>query len=237
MVLWLHRNIGSVVFCGVAVLVHIHAEYREVASMAWPHPIVGVAAKLADSIGRSTYKAHILIIEIDAEKIRIALKKRLYLNPVKFRRILLLIFSGDFLDVGVNLFLAVIVDTFQYIVGNVGNLLQDAHVEVGRGYFLIKRHSPESVLEVVVRHSTVLLYALVAAMVIGENQSLIRYNLTGTIAAKHHYGILEARFIDAIHVLRLQAEALRLHLLVILANEVEQPHSLVGSRRGCRNSN
>ena len=82
----------------------------------------------------------------------------------------------------------------------------------------------------------VLLYALVAAVVVGENQALVGYNLAGAVSAEYHHGILEARLVDAVHVLRLQAEALRFHLLVILANEVEQPHTLVGACRRRHNS-
>ena len=34
--------------CRIAVLVSIDAEYREVASVAWPHPVVGLAAELSN---------------------------------------------------------------------------------------------------------------------------------------------------------------------------------------------
>src|SRR5690606_7414218 len=58
-VLWLIRNVLVRVSCWLAVWRHVYAEHREVACVAWPHPVVVVATELTNSGRRGAYQTHV----------------------------------------------------------------------------------------------------------------------------------------------------------------------------------
>ena len=61
--------------------VGIDAEEREVARMARPHPVVGIAAELADRRRRSCHETDVGVVAVYEQEILIAVKERLDIGP------------------------------------------------------------------------------------------------------------------------------------------------------------
>ena len=73
----------------------------------------------------------------------------------------------------------------------------------------------------------VLLDLAVAAVMVGEEQAVARDHLTGAAGAEQHHGVLERRLVDAVHILRREAETVRLHVVDALGDQHRQPHPFV----------
>ena len=78
-------------------------------------------------------------------------------------------------------------------------------------------------------HGAVRLHEGVAAVVVGEQQSLGGDELAGTAAAEEDDGVLHAVVVDAVNVLRRQPEAELLHFGLVVVEEEGQPHAAVGA--------
>ena len=61
---------------GAVILASVYAEDREVACVAWPHPVVGVATKLTDRGWRSADKADVGIYLVGEGKELVATEER-----------------------------------------------------------------------------------------------------------------------------------------------------------------
>ena len=59
----------------------IDAEQRKVARMARPHPVVGIAAELADRRRRSRHETDVGVVAVYEQEILIAIEKRLDIGP------------------------------------------------------------------------------------------------------------------------------------------------------------
>ena len=101
--------VGDVGFAGVGGLTirtGVHAEHAEVAGVARPHPVVGVAAELADGAGRHTHQAHVAVGLVVEEVEFVALEHHLEFGA---EAVLLAAFAdkllGDLADLGVARFL------------------------------------------------------------------------------------------------------------------------------------
>ena len=57
----LERNVGRGILGRLVVCTGIHAEHREVAGMARPHPVVRFTAELSHGCRRSTYETYVPI--------------------------------------------------------------------------------------------------------------------------------------------------------------------------------
>ena len=60
--------------------IYIDTENREVASLAGPHPVVGLATKLTHRLRQGEHQTNILIVAIGGKEIAVALIERLNLN-------------------------------------------------------------------------------------------------------------------------------------------------------------
>ena len=59
--------------------IYIDAEYREIASLTRPHPVVCLASELTHRLWKSEYKTYILIVAIGGEVVFVSLVVRLQL--------------------------------------------------------------------------------------------------------------------------------------------------------------
>ncbi|MDT4864783.1 hypothetical protein D3C86_1156650 [compost metagenome] len=58
----------------------IHTEDAEIAGLAWPHPVVGIAAELTDAVWREAHQAYIIIFFQYRNPVFITVVKRFYLG-------------------------------------------------------------------------------------------------------------------------------------------------------------
>jgi hypothetical protein len=69
-------DVGGVVVGGFAVLAHVDAEDGEVAGMAGPFPVVGVAAVFTDAFGRGADESHVAVALVDEGEELVAFEQR-----------------------------------------------------------------------------------------------------------------------------------------------------------------
>ena len=215
----LAREVG-----GLVVLVGIDAENGEVARVARPDPVVGIAAELTDRRGGCTYQTHVGKLLIYKQKILICVVQRLDRGRIATALRGLLF---DSVDVGSDLLVA----TSQHAVGHVVHTHQNRNVEVGVGQLLVARHRPETVGQVVVLDATVALDRAITAVVVGEQQTLLRDQLARAAAIEQHHGVLHRGAVDAVNIVGSQSETLRTHILDAITNQAREPHTLVSRRR------
>ena len=202
--------------------------------MAGPHPVVRVAAELADRGRRSAHQAHVPINLVDEEEVLVGVVERLHAGthaPVGIRHL-----ADDGIRVELHHRVALCLAHRRDIALQDGirdfvHSLQEADGQPPVGQLLAAVHRPEAVLEIVVLHAAVLLDLAVAAVVVRKQQAVARNHLARTAGAKEHHGVLERRLVDAVHVLGRQPETMGLHILDALGDQHRQPHSLVRTQR------
>ena len=205
--------------------------------MTRPHPVVGVSAELADRSGRRADQAHVRKdLDHEGEEL-VAPEERLHGNfhpgVLGFEAALhglrmlcnqprTLLAAGD---VGHGP---------QHVGRDVDDLADKAHLEPRSGNLLGPRHGPETVLQVVMLHGREGLNRPVAAVVIGEEQSFGRDDLSRAAAPEDDDGVLQRGVIHAVNLLGRKFAAAGLHVLGVHLLEVRQhPHALVcHSRKG-----
>ena len=162
--------------------------------MAGPHPVVGLAAELADGAGRSTHEAHVAVHLEDVEEILVAVVECGHLGSQTLAGGCSSVdqrpgIGGDYAVPGLFAHSGVI--PCQHLVGDVVHPHQIADCQAGAGEFLTAVHRPEAVGEVVVLHRAVPLDVAVAAVVVGDEQSLVGNHLAGAARAEQHDCVLE----------------------------------------------
>ena len=201
------------------VLRGVDPEDGEVARVAGPDPVVGVAAELADRRGRRGHQAHVVELAVNEQELLVAVVHLLDRGPET------LAFGLGPAD-----------DLLGRLPGlqAVGHLLhahEEADVEPFVGQLFGPRHGPESVREVVVLDGRVALDGVVAAVVVGEQQPFGRDQLARAAAVEEHYGVLHRGLVDRIDVFGREAESFRAHVVDALRDEARKPHALVGQSR------
>ena len=203
--------------------------------MSGPHPVVGVAAELADRLGRSSHQTHVAeLLDHESEKL-VALEERFDLDlhagillgepvgqrlDVLRRDFLVLLLSGDRRHVADDL------------GRNVHDLADETHAQPGRRQLLGLRHGPETVLQVVVLDGRKSLDRPEAAVVVGEQKSFGRDDLARATAAEDDDRILQRRLVDAVDLLGGEFAPAFLHVSDVHFLKVGQhPHTLVGQGR------
>ncbi len=233
------RTIGDIlrrVVGRLVVGIGIDAEYGEVARMARPHPVVGIAAELADRRRGRPHQPHVAVGTEQEEHVLVAVIERLYAHLVALPALVRL--HGLLLhppDVGLDArrptsFVHPFPHAFQHLGGDILHPYEERHRKTGVRQLLLGRESPETVGQVIVLQTAVALNLVVAAMVVGQQQSPGRHQLSGTAAAEKHHGILQRSLVHAVDVLGRETEPLGLHILHLPADEARQPHALVGPR-------
>ena len=223
-------DVVLVVGCGLAVLAHIDAEHGEVARVAGPHPVVGVAAELADIARGSTHEAHIGEDLVDVHEILVAIVEGLDDGLIVSTSHSLGSENSNILfDDALALLLGgLVANASQHTVGHILHTHQTGGGKALAGYLLLAGHCPEAVGEVVVLHGAVAGDVVVAAVVVGEEKSLVGDKLTSAALVKEDDGILETGVVDVVDVLGGDAHTCLLHGGLVAAQQHGNPHTLVG---------
>ena len=215
--------------------IRIDAEDGKVPRMAGPHPVVRIPAELADRAWRSPHQADVAIDLIDEEEVLVAVVERLHRSlqspaagagllhelraagpdhgvPPRGRRPV-----GDLLQ-----------DDGRHIL----HPIQETDRQSRAGQFLLARHRPEAVFQVVVLDAAVPCDLVIAAVVVGQQQPLRGNEFARAAAAEEHDRVLEGSLVDAVDIFRAQAEALGLHVGDAAADQRRQPHPLIRPQHG-----
>jgi len=83
-------------------------------------------------------------------------------------------------------------------------------------------------------HRAVGLYLSIAAMVVGDEQSLCRDDLPGATATKVNDSIFKTGPVHAVNIFGCETETEFLHLRDLLLYEHGEPHAFIGKGRNCR---
>ena len=228
------RHVVFAVRCGVVVRVCVNAHHAEVAGVAWPHPVVGVATVLAHALGWGRHQANVVVVAVGEDVVLVPVVHGF--DVVAQRSVGLLVFSLNRLDLlrdgcstlGLR---HVVVDLGQDAFGHVVDALQKAHVEVVDVHFLVLALGPESVCQVVVLWGAEALDGAVRTVVVGQHQTLAGDDLRSAASAvQPNNGVLERGVVDVVDVLGGEAQARLLHVgFVDALQHVQQPHPLVGA--------
>ena len=153
-------------------------------------------------------------------------------------------FAGDALadiahSFGAVVFAHVVAEAFKHTGCDIFHADKDGGGEAGVGELLCHVVGPESVAQVVVLDGGVLLQFAIAAVVVGGDESFVGNNFTGAevpegtaFVAKADDCVLDAVLVDGIDVFGREFEAGFLHVGIVLADEREEPHALVGAAGG-----
>ncbi len=224
-------GVGAVEIGGFSVL-GVDTEDGEVARVAGPHPVVRVAAELANVRGRGADEAHIGEYFIDVHEVLVAVVEGFHDGLVVGARDGLV---GDGLDILGHDALAVLLcglvgDAFQHLGGNVLHADQAGYGEARAGDFLAAGHGPEAVGEVIVLDGAVLHDVAVAAVVVGEQQALVADELACAASAEEDDGVFERGVVDVVDVAGRDAHTGALHGGFVALEEHGNPHAFVGAQ-------
>ena len=223
---------------GFAVGGGVDAEHGEVAGVARPGPVVGVAAEFAHRRGGSAHESDILVDDVDEEEVLVAVEHG-------FDGSIVVGALDGFVDDAVadvangfsTVVLAhVVAEAFEDALGDIFHTDEDGSGEAGVGEFLRHVVGPEAVAEIVVFDGGVLLEFAVATVVVGGDKTFVGDDLTSAevpegaaFVAEADDGVLDAVLVDGIDVFRREFETGFLHVGIVLADEREEPHALVGA--------
>ena len=172
--------------------------------MAGPHPVVRIAAELADRGGRRTDQAHVAENVDHEREILVAAEERTHgdllirmcrLKPTGKCGNVVRDHAGPLLTAGDIGYVA------QHVGRHVGDLADEPHLQPRSGNLLLVGTGPETVFQVVVLHRREGLDLRIAAMVVGKDQSFGRHHLARAAGTEDHDGILERGVIHGIDLL------------------------------------
>ena len=223
--------LGAVIGRG-ALLVGVDAEHGEVAGVAGPHPVVRLAAELADSGRRGADQTDVPVLDIGNQVVDVVVVEGddLLLLVVE---ILAVLGEDAFLDVlegdipllgGTDL------------IGHVDEPVEELDRQAGARQFLAALYRPETVAEVVVLRGAELLDAAVAAVVVRDQQAFFGDHFGRAAIVELDDGVLEGGMVDAVDLLGREPAAFGGHDVdVHRFQQRQEPHALVrGGREGQR---
>ena len=211
-----------------AVRAHVGAVEAVVAGVAWPHPVVGVAAELADAVGRRVHQAHIADLELLQ-----AVELQAAVVAGHGAAVAGILFAGRhqgllvLLD-GVDAGLAGQLGDFRGddLVADVGDFVGDEDAAAWRcRQFLGHGLGQEAVLQQVALRRRIDGDAVVDAVVVGDHQALRRHE--GSRAAAQADDGAHRELGQAGQVGRIQLEAGGFQLLGHLWQLLRHPHAFV----------
>ena len=202
--------------------------------MAGPHPVVSVAAELADGGRRSAHQADIAEHPEHEQEVLIAVEEGFHIGSQAFT--ILDCRSGELAGIGPDDGIPLGFGhagpvPLQHLVRHVFHPFEEADGQAPVGQFLAAVHRPETVLEVIVLHAAVALDVAVAAVVVRQEQAFVGHEFAGAAAAEQDDGVLERSLVHAVNVFGGEPEAFGLHVADTLGNQGREPHPFVGHRR------
>ena len=215
----------------VGLRVGVDAEYRVVACLARPHPVVGLASELTHRLWNGKHQTQVAECAVGRCVVLVALVERLYFQVES------LVLSVYLLD---HFALHLVQEFGALVVGHVldATLLQfgcdvllfnhETYEHALVGQLLGKRLCIESVEHVVVLYGRMRTDGLKTTVVVGQHESVGRYDNARAVARevdnRLHDGVLAL-----VQLLVWSRESVRLHLLVhCVWQVVERPHAFVG---------
>ena len=214
----LQGHIVCTVFGRLPILVGIDAEHGKVTRVARPHPVVGFPSELAHARRRRSYHAHIAIYLIIDQVIFISGIERQSLRhdarfpiEVTFGQLFLGQLAQERAGHGFGFGSLSRLDLGVDQVGDVYNAVYEAEFQSRCGQFLFPAHGPEAVGQVVMLHAGVLLDGGVSAMMVGEDQTFGRDDLSRASASEYTDGIFQGDSIRIVDVISFQLQALFFH--------------------------
>ena len=229
------RVIGFVVgavFGRLIVGAGVDAEDGEVARVACPHPVVRIAAELAERRGRSEDESDVAEDVVDDEEVLVAVVEGQHLGVGELVTLGYGVGNGAGDGVGCADAIKFVGDTLELwhdAVGEVDHLAQVLHFETFDGQLFLEVLRHEAVLQIVVLHAAELLDGAVATMVIGEDEPLVGDGDAGASAAEDDDGVGYARFRLAVEGFEGHIKAQFLHACdVLFVQFFQHPHAFVG---------
>ena len=218
----------------VGLGVGIDTEHREVAGLAWPHPVVGLATKLTHRLGHGEHQSEVGEVLIGSGVEPVAFIERLYFHVVcrvlchgAQVEALLKVLDQHFLLICRQLVVSVAEDT----VGDVLLADHEGYEHVLVGQLLLVALGVETVEHVVVVNGGVGADGFKTAVMIGEDQSVGTHHDSRAIAGEVDHGAADG-VAALIEVSVGQGETFLLHGVVDRLWQVEQrPHAFVGHCR------
>ena len=135
-----------------------------------------------------------------------------------------------FFDDFSTIFVACLVgDAFKDSVSDVDHVFQHDGGKARACEFFFRSHCPESVGEVVVLHRRVALNPAVAAVMVGEEQTLVADEFASAAASEEHHGVFHGAVIDGINVVGSDFHAHSLHLGFVTLKQSRNPHAFVST--------
>ena len=182
--------IGRTVCLGVC----IDAEYRVVARLAGPHPVVRLATVLTHRLGNGEHQAHIVEVAVGGAVVLVALierldfhaQRRVFLADILLPCILHTIHDSSLLT-DFNAF-----QFCRHLVCYILLLYHEADEQVLVGQLFFKALGIESVQHIIVLNGGVLANGIKTTVVVGKYKSIRRYHNTRTEATKVDNRILDS---------------------------------------------
>ena len=161
----------------IGLRVGIDAEYREVAGLARPHPVVCIATKLTHRLWYGENQTQVGEVAVSSSVPLVALVERLN-GDMEGRIVLLSLFSHLVLQ-RIDEFIALLVVEFlvseaHHLIGYIFLFNHKAYEHILVRQFLCVRFCKETVEHVVVLHGRVASDSLETAMVVGKYQTVRR---------------------------------------------------------------
>ena len=169
------RIAGRTVGLGVG----IDTEYAVVASLTGPHPVVGLATIFTHRLGNGEHQTHIVEVAIGGHVVLVALIEWLHFDTQGrvLRADVLLPDILDGIDEFCNILQLQLVHTqLVQLVGNVLLFYHETDKQIVIGQFLLKALGIETIQQVVVLHGGVLADSIEAAVMVGEHETIGRYD-------------------------------------------------------------
>ena len=161
----------------IGLRVGIDAEYREVAGLARPHPVVCIAAKLTHRLWHGENQSQVGEVAVSSSVPLVTLVERL--NGDMEGRIVLLHLLGHLVLQRIDELIALLVvellvSEAHHLIGYILLFNHKAYEHILVRQFLCVRFSKETVEHIVVLHSRMASDSLETAMVVGKYQSVWR---------------------------------------------------------------
>ena len=227
---------GNVLFSVVgrlAVRADIGAVEAPVAGLARPHPVINVAAELADGFGRRVDEAHVANFQtVDQAEFLGAVEP----GDLTAMAFLFLAFGDDGLFAVLDLLIAVARigfrrQAFQHAVRHVLDRGGDIDTAARRGRQLVAhRLGQKAVSEIVVLFRRIELDGAIGAVMVGHGQALRRDEGGGAAAEADHR--VHRPFGQVGKLAGGNVQAQRLKLVRELGQLVRAPHAFLGAGRG-----
>ena len=178
----------------VGIGVGIDAEYREVAGLSGPHPVICLTAKFSHRLGHGKHQSQVAEVAVGGGIVGIALIEGFqlqsqggilllgFLRPCVLHRVEQLGLFVEWLFKDAHL--------FQFL-GHILLFHHKAHKHVFVGQFFLVGLGIEAIEHIVVLHGRVTSDGFKTAVVVGKHQSVGRYHHSRAVAAEVHTRLLD----------------------------------------------